>query len=82
MRSSVYSKHRGWKRLYSTDLSRDRQIRRGKEELELSKSRSNKRLNRAHLGSECQLINKGRERVCDSFYCPRSMAQGCCLTRL
>lgn len=76
MRSSVYSKHRGWKRLYSTDLSRDEQIRRGQE------VESNKRLNRAHLGSECQLINKGRERVCDSFYCPRSMAQGCCLTRL
>ncbi len=31
MRSSVCSKHRGWKRLYSTNLSRDEQIRRGKE---------------------------------------------------
>lgn len=53
MRSSVCSKHRGWKRLYSTNLSRDEQIRRGKElELELSKSRSKKALKGTSIKSE------------------------------
>ncbi len=81
MRSSVYSKHRGWKRLYSTKLPRDEQIHRGKElEIELSKNRSKKGLNRAHIDLECQLIRG--DKLCDSFYCPRSMAQDCCLNLL
>ncbi len=35
MRSSVCNKQAGWKRLYSTNLSCDEQIRRGKQVLEL-----------------------------------------------